>query len=58
MIKVQNVVHETKFTSEISCPTQNLLTQSVEHMSDDQEVLRSIPTGGNFLTEFILLFPM
>ena len=43
------------FTSEISCPTYTCLEQSVEHCSDDQEVLGSITTGVNFLAESILL---
>ena len=38
------VVHETKYTSEISCPTHTCLAQSVEHQSDDQKALGSIPT--------------
>ena len=42
------VVHETKLTSEISFPTHTRLTQPVEHYSDDQEVLGSIPIGDNF----------
>ena len=39
------VVHETKLTSEISCPTDSCLAQLVEHKSEDLEVLVSIPTG-------------
>ena len=31
------VVHETKLTSEISCPTDSCLAQLVEHQSDYQE---------------------
>ena len=42
------VVHETKLTSEIFCPTRIMLAQSVEHLSYDLEVQGSIPTGGNF----------
>ena len=37
--------------------TDNLVVE-VEHWHDDQAVVESIPTGGNFLAEFILLFPM
>ena len=42
------VVHETKLTSEIFWPTHTTLAQSVEHQSDDLEVLDSIPTRCNF----------
>ena len=30
------VVHETKFTSEISCPTDSFLAQLAEYQSDDR----------------------
>ena len=43
------VVHETKLTSEISFPTDSSLAQSVEHWTDDLEVVSSIPSRGNFL---------
>ena len=52
------MVHETKLTSEIFCPTYTRLAQSVEHWSDDQETLGSMLIGENFLVEFILLFPI
>ena len=42
------VVHETKLTSEISCPTDSCLAQLVRHWPEDPDVLVSIPTGGNF----------
>ena len=42
------MVQETKLTSEISCPTDSYLAQLVEHYSNDQEVMDSKPTGGNF----------
>ena len=50
------VVHETKLTSEISCLTDSCLAQLVNHWPEDLEGLVSIPTGGNFLTNFFLLF--
>ena len=43
------VVHETKFISEISCPTDSCLAQLVRHWSEDPEVLVSI---------LVLLFPV
>ena len=44
------VMHKTKLTSE-----NTRLTQTVEHYSDDPEVLGSILTGGQFLTNFFTL---
>ena len=44
---------QTKLTSEVSFPTDSLLAQSVEHYTDDLEVVGSIPIRDNF---FILLF--
>ena len=38
-------------------PTQHT-AQLVEHQSDDQEVLGSVPIGDNLLAEFNLLFPV
>ena len=35
----REVVHETKLTSEISFPTDSLLAQSVERLTDDLEVV-------------------
>ena len=43
------VVHEAKLTSEISCPTHTWLAQLAEHYSDDQEVVGSMSTKGNYL---------
>ena len=52
MNKVQNVKWCMKqLTSDISCPTDSLLAQLVEHQSDDQEVMGSNPTGGNFVDQ-------
>ena len=50
MIKVQNVkwCMKTKLTTEIFWPTHTSRAQSVEHESDDPEVLDSILAGGNF----------
>ena len=42
------VVHETKLTSEISCPTDSCLAQLVRHWPEDSEDLVSIPNEGNF----------
>ena len=42
------VVHETKLTSEISCPADSCLAQLVEHWNEDLEVVGSILTGDNF----------
>ena len=50
------VVHETKSTSEISCPTDCCLAQLVRHWPEDPEVLVSNPTGGNFW-HFFFAFP-
>ena len=47
------VVHETKFTSEISFPTDSLLAQLAERETDDLKVVSLIPSRDNF---FILLF--
>ena len=47
------VVHETEHTSEISFPTDSLLAQLAECVTDDLEVVGSIPGSDNF---FILLF--
>ena len=43
------VVHETKLTSEIFFPTDSCLAQSVEHWTDDLEIVSSIPSRDNFL---------
>ena len=45
------MVHETKLTSEISCPTHIWRTQSEEHYSDDRKVLCCI-NAGRILAEF------
>ena len=42
------VVHETKERSLQKSPTDSLLAQLVEQETDDQEVMSSNPTGGNF----------
>ena len=42
------VVHETKESSLQKSPTESSLAQSVEHWTDDQEVVGSNPTGDNF----------
>ena len=48
------VGHKTRFSSEICHPTHSCLARSARQKSKDQEVLCSIPTGGNFLLSFIL----
>ena len=51
MNKVQHVkwcMKQTKFTSEISWPTDSCLAQLVRHWPEDLEVMASMPTGGNF----------
>ena len=50
------VVHETKESSLQKFPTDSSLAQLAEHGTDDREVLSSNPTGGKFLTKFILFF--
>ena len=47
---------QTKFTSEISCPTDSCLAQLVRHWPEDLEVLVSIPTGGNFWRNYFCSF--
>ena len=42
------VVHETKESSLLNSPTNSLLAQLGEQETDDQEVMGSNPTGGNF----------
>ena len=42
------VVHDTKEGSLQNSPTDFSLAQSVEHWTDDPEVVSSNPTGGNF----------
>ena len=46
---MNEVVNETKLNSEISFPTDSCLAQSVQHWTDDREVVSSIPNGGNIL---------
>ena len=48
------MVHETKENSLQKSPTDSFLAQLAEQETDDQEVMGSNPTGGNFLTKFIL----
>ena len=48
------VVHETKESSLQKSPTDSSLAQLAEHETCDPEVVSSNPTGGNFLTKFIL----
>ena len=48
------MVHETKESSLYRSPTDSLLAQLAEHETDHPEVVSSNPTGGNFLTKFIL----
>ena len=47
-------MHETKESSLQKSPTDCLLTQLGEQETDDQEAVGSNPTGGQFLTKFIL----
>ena len=42
------MVHETKENSLQKSPTYSSLAQLAEHETDDQEVMGSNPTGGNF----------
>ena len=42
---------------DLDCQQNVYLAKSVEHCHDDEEVLGSIPFGGNFLVEFISFFP-
>ena len=42
------MVHETKENSLQKSPTDSSLAQLVEHEIDDQEVMGTNPTGGNF----------
>ena len=51
------VVHETHSSFEISYVTHVWLVQLDRHQSKSQEVTGSVPNGGNFFTEFILLLP-
>ena len=51
------VVHETKLTSEISCPTDSCLAQLVRYWPEDPEVLVSIPTGAIF-DEILFALPV
>ena len=48
-ISTFEVMHETKFTSEISCQTYSFLAQLAEHETDDLEGVGSNNTVGNFL---------
>ena len=45
---LQGVVHETKESLLQKSPTDSCLAQLVEQETDDQEVVGSNPTGGNF----------
>ena len=46
------VLHETKENSLQTSPTESCLAQSVEHETDDLEVVGSIPGTGNFILLF------
>ena len=48
------MVHKTKESSLQKSPTDSLLAQLADQETDDQELMSSNPTGGQFLTKFIL----
>ena len=50
------VVHKTKFTAKNCWPTHTWPAQSVEHWSDDQELLGFIPNQGQFFGLILFCF--